>query len=138
MLFRSTDAGRTLGFDEAISRAKQYYDMGADMIFISAPSNIEEVYKMKELGIPICTAVVEGSSTGNLSIAELGEMGFKIVKYPQTLIRTVIKATTDVLTELKTTGKTIGAQKLMATPEERNRATDLEKFNRLEEYFKTS
>jgi len=135
LVIARTDAVRTLGFNEALRRAKYFKEIGADMIFISAPSNIKEVEKMLELEIPLCTAVIEDTATGDLSVQELSDMGFKLIKYPQTLVRAVIKVSTEILTELKQTGSTSNHKGKLATSAQRNAITDLELLSSLEEEF---
>ena len=131
-----TDSSKSLGFEEALKRAKLYMEMGADMVFISVPPCIDDIKRMAGLDIPICTTIVEGTITEDLTLDELGEMGIKLVKYPQTLIRANIKVTKEILTELKTTGKTNGYRDRLATLEERNAATNMEKYIEFESRLK--
>ncbi len=123
-----TDSSKSLGFDEALRRARLYMDIGADMVFISVPPSTADIRRMADLSIPICTTIVEGTVTENLTLEELGDMGIKLVKYPQTLIRASIKTATDVLAELKATGRTNSYRGRLATLEERNTATNVEKY----------
>lgn len=133
MIIARTDAGKSLGFAEAIRRAKLYHDMGADMLFISAPEKEEEVYQMMETGLPLCTAVVEGSSTEAFGLEQLQKMGFLVAKYPQTMIRASMCGMVKVLEDLKKTGESKESKGFVVSAEKRNELTDLALFNRLEQ-----
>jgi len=127
-----SDAGKSMGFKEAVRRAKLYFEMGADMLFLSAPKSEEEMNLMTETGLPFCTAVVEGTKTEEYSIKELGDRGFKIVKYPQTLIRSTMKTMDEALSSIKESGYAKEIDGFVATSDKRNEITDLQIFNQIE------
>jgi methylisocitrate lyase len=135
LIIARTDAGKSLGFKEAMRRAKLYYEMGADMLFISAPESEEELNEMVKSGIPFCTAIVEGTATENLNMLELEKMGFKIAKYPQTLIRASMKGMENALKDLKDTGTVSETKGFVVTSKQRNELTDLSMFTNLEKEF---
>ena len=92
----------THGLKEAIGRWQEYYNLGADIIFIEAPKNINE---MKI----ICDQVpgkkvlnlLEGGLTPNLSLDEVEEIGFNITFHPLTLLAASMLAMKNVLQLLK-------------------------------------
>ena len=43
LIMARTDANHTHGLSEAISRSQKFYELGADIMFIEAPKNIEEM-----------------------------------------------------------------------------------------------
>ena len=118
-LIARTDAAKSLGFEEALRRARLYYEAGADMIFITVPPSAEDMKRIAELPFPVCTSVVEGTVNEDFTVDQLADMGFRLVKYPQTLIRATMKTMHDVLSELKTSGSTRGYRNRICTQKER-------------------
>ena len=91
--------------------------------------------QLKELEIPKCVSVVEGTVTENYTPEEFQKMGFSMVKYPQTLIRAIIKTQTDILKILKETGRTDGYLSRLCTQKERAALTKLEHYTEFEAEF---
>lgn len=128
LIIARTDCSSSLGFDEALRRAKAYIDAGADMIFTSAIPTREDVERLAKLDIPMSVSVVEGTVTEGYTPAMLQKMGFKLVKYPQTLIRATIKAQWDVLNMLKKTGDARDYADMLCTQKERAELTKLSEY----------
>jgi len=114
-----TDCASSLGFDEALRRAHIYHEAGADMIFITVPPSTEDMKRIAALPFPVCTSVVEGTVNEDFTVTELADMGFKLVKFPQSLIRASMKAMHDVLENLQATGCTKGHRGRICTQKER-------------------
>ncbi|MCD8009868.1 MAG: isocitrate lyase/PEP mutase family protein [Lachnospiraceae bacterium] len=127
-----TDAASSLGLDEALRRLELYRDAGADMLFVSAPPSEEALEKMLRLGLPLCVTVIEGTPTEKKTAPELERMGFKIVRFPQTLIRARMKAEQDILQCIRETGGTWEMRDRFVTQAERSRVTGLEALNEFE------
>jgi 2,3-dimethylmalate lyase len=92
-----TDAYSVEGLDAAIERAERYVEAGADLIFIEAPSTVEEIREIPARlpGIPLLFNVVEGGQSAVVTRTELGEMGYRVVLYANYLLRTALKACAD-------------------------------------------
>jgi 2-methylisocitrate lyase-like PEP mutase family enzyme len=88
---------------------------------------------MTDTGLPFCTAVVEGTKTEEYSIKELEGRGFKIVKYPQTLIRSSMKNMTEALDNINKSGFSKESDGFVVSADKRNELTDLTTFNHIEE-----
>lgn len=127
-----TDASRSLGFDEALHRARLYYEAGADMIFITLPPKAEDMRRIASLPFPVCTSIVEGTVNEDFTVEELGEMGFKLVKFPQSLIRASMKAMHDVLKALRETGSTKSVRNMLSTQKERGEYSHIGEFSRFQ------
>ncbi|MFB6131954.1 MAG: oxaloacetate decarboxylase [Halanaeroarchaeum sp.] len=83
-----TDARESLGIDEAIRRSNMYADAGADMIFPEAPLDTDEMRRYAtEIDAPIMANMVEYGKTPLLSAAELEEIGYDLVIFPNSLLR---------------------------------------------------
>lgn len=131
LIIARTDCAKSLGFKEAIRRAILYYEAGADMIFISTPSSQEDMAQLTELNVPKCTSVVEGTVTESYTPEDFFNMGFSLVKYPQTLIRATIKVQWDILKQLQCSG--LSPSIMLTSQEERARLTNLKKYTDFED-----
>jgi len=93
LIMARTDANHTHGLNEAIERAQKFYDLGADILFVEAPKNKNEM-------ITICNEVpghkianiVEGGITPNLPMRELSDIGYKMAVYPLTVMSSAMNA----------------------------------------------
>ncbi|MGB1554167.1 MAG: isocitrate lyase/PEP mutase family protein [Candidatus Puniceispirillaceae bacterium] len=88
-----TDAIHTHGLEEAIYRAQRYHEMGADIIFVEAPKNIEEM-RLICREVPGChlANIVEGGLTPNLDMKQLADIGYQFAVYPLTLLSASMQA----------------------------------------------
>lgn len=120
LIMARTDARHDHGLDEAIDRARRFHELGADILFVEAPRDKDEMRRIcEELPGPKMANMIEGGLTPILSPEELQQMGFQIAAYPITLIAAAMKAMTTVLAELKT-GK-VAPENLMPFDEVKTR-----------------
>ncbi len=102
LVMARTDANHTYGLTEALERAQKFHDLGADILFVEAPKNEEE---MKQIcsELPGCKManIVEGGLTPNIPMTELNEMGYQIAAYPLTLLSASMRAMKNALVNLK-------------------------------------
>ncbi len=120
MILARTDARHGHGLDEAIERAQRFHELGADILFIEAPRDQDEMQQICEaLPGPKMANLIEGGLTPVLSPADLQEIGFSIAAYPITLMAAGMKAMTGALQELKT-GK-VNPDRLMPFDEVKTR-----------------
>ena len=93
VLLARTDARGVTGLDDAIARARQYLDAGADWIFPEALATAAEFEQFaKEVNAPLVANMTEFGKSPLLSLDELAEMGYVAVLYPVTLMRIAMKA----------------------------------------------
>ena len=105
MIIARTDARGVTSFEDAVSRAKRYLDAGADAIFPEAMKSREELVAFaQQVKAPLLANMTEFGKTPLLSLAELREMGYSMVIYPQTALRTAFGAIADMLGDLKRSG----------------------------------
>jgi len=102
LIMARTDANATEGFEEAILRAKAFVDIGADITFLEAPRNEEEMraYGERVPGLKMANMVEQGD-TPFLTATRLEEFGYKIVIHPITLMLAGIKAMEYALAAIK-------------------------------------
>jgi carboxyvinyl-carboxyphosphonate phosphorylmutase len=79
-----TDARAVEGMGAALDRAARYCDAGADVLFVEAPENTQEVERIADTftGIPLLFNWAESGRTPPISMARLTELGFRIVILP--------------------------------------------------------
>jgi len=102
LIMARTDANHTYGLTEALDRAQKFYDLGADILFVEAPKNEEEMRQICS-ELPGCKManIVEGGLTPNIPMNELKEMGYQIAAYPLTLLSASMRAMKNALANLK-------------------------------------
>jgi len=111
LVMARTDAAATQGLDEALARANEFAALGADIAFVEAPRNEDELRRIGEsVPGPKMANLVEDGATPLLRPAELEALGFKLAAYPLTLLSTAAKAMESALEALK--GEGDGAPRL--------------------------
>ncbi len=104
LIIARTDAVADEGFDRAVARAALYRDAGADMLFVEAPRQRDELGRIRaRLGksVPLMVNMVEGGKTPLLPADELETLGFSFVIFPGAIVRTLAKAAEDFYASLK-------------------------------------
>jgi 2-methylisocitrate lyase-like PEP mutase family enzyme len=82
-----TDARAPLGLDAAIERANRYADAGADIIFVEAPQDEQEIERIaREVDAPLLINLVLGGLTPLESASRLQELGYAIAIHPSNLL----------------------------------------------------
>ncbi len=87
LILARTDARGVHGLDEAIWRAQQFSELGADIIFVEAPESEEELATItKEAPATHMVNMLEGGKTPILPNERLHELGYSFATYPLTLL----------------------------------------------------
>lgn len=109
-----TDVAAIEGIAAACERANAYYEAGADMLFVEAPRNKEEMrYITSQVPGRHMANMVEGGLTPILTKAELDELGFAIGLYANSAMRGAVLGMRSVLQHLAKHGDTRDAQDLL-------------------------
>ncbi len=91
-----------LGWDEAISRAKEFVRISVDAVFIEELPDQDAMRKaVKEVGAPIFANIIEDGKTESLSAKDLAGLGFCAAAYPWTLVAAKLKSIREMLENLK-------------------------------------
>lgn len=102
LILARTDARASLGFDEALDRARAFEALGADIIFVEAPESVAEMESItKATSRPNLANMVEEGDTPLLPPQALEEIGFKIAAHPLTLLLAATQAMEAALGALK-------------------------------------
>jgi len=115
-----TDAIAVNGIEDALDRATAYEEAGADVIFVEAPQNVEQMKRItRAFKAPLLANMVEGGGkTPILPASELRALGFKIAIYPVSLWMASIKAMQEVLQVLKEDGTSLRCANQMVSFQE--------------------
>jgi len=132
-----TDARAIEGLDNAIERGLYYKKIGADVIFIEAPKNIQEMSRIgNAIDAPLVANMIEGGVTPISSVSKLHKMGFKIILYPLSVLFSSTYSSLQVLRELKRSGSTVKLKKNMVNFDQFNEIVELSKYKKLEKQYK--
>lgn len=135
VIIARTDAIAPEGFDEAIERGRAYSKAGADVIFVEAPQNIDQMKTVtSSFETPVFVNMVEGGKTPFLSALELEGLGYDMVVYPLSGLFAATRAIQAVAGHLKKTGTTDGYD-AMSTFSEFEKVIGLHDYNELEARF---
>ncbi len=109
LIIARTDAIAVEGFDRAMARAARYREAGADVLFVEAPRQRDELGRIVaglKGSAPLMANMVEGGKTPMLPASELEQLGFALVIFPGAIVRALAKAAEDFYGSLKTHGST--------------------------------
>ncbi|MCG6930031.1 MAG: isocitrate lyase/PEP mutase family protein [Desulfofustis sp.] len=121
-----TDALAVIGIDEAIERAQEAREAGADLLFVEAPTSVEQMKRIcSELDGPALANNVETGKTPALTAAELEAIGYAAVAYPVAATYAITAAVRELMQVLKKEGTTRGMAGRMVTFEEFNNTVGL-------------
>lgn len=122
-----TDARAVEGMDEAIDRANAYADAGADVIFPEAPQSKAEMQRFcDEIHAPVMANMVEYGKTPLLPASELEDIGYDLVIFPNSLLRSAMVAMLDTAEHIESEEGTSDMLNEIADFKLRNELTDYE------------
>lgn len=132
-----TDARAVNGLDDAIGRALDYKEMGADILFVEAPENLDEIKVIAhELPGPLLLNIVEGGKTPSVPANELGQLGYSYVLYANSAMRAAMYGLREVMGALLETGSTQNVLGSMLEWEERQELVGKGVFEELEARYR--
>ncbi len=131
-----TDARAVEGLDAAIDRVNAYLEAGADVGFVEAPQDIEELRLVaRRVAGPALVNVFEGGKTPMVPALELERMGFRLGIYPSQTHRAAIRAAQKVLAVLKQDGDTTRIERELASFAEREAAVGTDAWRACEQKY---
>jgi 2-methylisocitrate lyase-like PEP mutase family enzyme len=136
VIIARSDARAIEGLQASIDRVNAYLEAGADVGFVEAPQNVEEL-RIVGRGVrgPALVNVFEGGKTPMLPASELEAMGFRLGIYPSQTHRAAIRAAQKLLAALKEDGDTSRVESELATFQEREDAVGTDRWRALEEKY---
>lgn len=108
LIIARTDARTTLGLDEALKRAEQYLNAGADVLFVESPESMDELAIIgRTFDVPLVANIVEGGRTPQPTARELQDMGFALAIHPGLGFLAMGHALQQAYTHLKEAGDSL-------------------------------
>jgi len=130
-----TDAIAVNGFEDAIDRANSYIEAGADMTFVEAPRDAQQIAAIPKLAVPQLLNIVAGGLTPMVPRAELEAMGYALVLYANAALQAAVAGMQTVLGHLKDSGSLDGVADKLAGFAERQRLVNKPHFDALEKKY---
>jgi 2-methylisocitrate lyase-like PEP mutase family enzyme len=137
LVIARTDAIAVEGFTSAIRRAKAYREAGADVLFVEAPTSMEQIRAIPQelAGSPLLMNVVQGGRTPELTVEALGFLGYQVVLHANYVMRAMARAGLDALRFLRETGSTDDAVVPIVSWQQRQELVRLDDFDGLEKHL---
>jgi len=105
VIIARTDARGVVDFNDAVRRARQYVEAGADWIFPEALAGRDEFAQFaREVRVPLVANMTEFGKSPLLPLTELAELGYAAVLFPVTLLRLAMKTVEGGLAQIAAEG----------------------------------
>ncbi len=131
-----TDSLAVEGLDNAIARVKTYQKAGADILFIEAPNQIDDLKEINsKIEMPLLLNQIEGGQTPIISLEDAQRLGFKIILFPLTSLYASTKAIFDTFTSLMNKKTSTGSENKLITFDLFNELVNHDEFIKLEKNF---
>lgn len=136
MIMARTDAAATHGFEAAVERAQRFAEAGADILFVEAVTQAEEVRSLpRRLSTPQLMNMVIGGKTPIFNADELGELGYSIVLYANAALQGAVMGMQKALTVLRDGKEVPESSGLVAPFAERQRLVGKPQWDALEKRY---
>lgn len=136
LIIARTDALAVEGFDATIERVERYIEAGADVTFVEAPQNADEIRKIPQrLSVPQLVNVVIGGKTPVFGQEELASMGYGLVLYANVALQGAIAGMQAALKHLKAKGRVDATSAMVASFAERQRLVNKPFYDELERKY---
>jgi 2,3-dimethylmalate lyase len=132
-----TDAIGVHGFEEALSRGHLYAEAGADVLFIEAPANEEQLRKIPQLFSKPCLINMALPHPG-LDVKMLGDIGYRIAIYPLVTLVGALDGCIRMCKSLLAQGKMDDIRTWPFDLEALNQFLGIEKYREIERRFASS
>lgn len=136
LIMARTDAAATHGFEAAVERAQKFAEAGADILFVEAVTQAEEVRTLPQrLAKPQLMNMVIGGKTPLFNADQLGELGYGIVLYANAALQGAVMGMQNALTTLRD-AKEVREDSGLVTPfAERQRLVGKPQWDALEKRY---
>jgi 2-methylisocitrate lyase-like PEP mutase family enzyme len=136
MIVARTDAIAPEGFSAAMDRAHAFHEAGADIGFVEAPLNDEQMAAIARLPWPQIANIVIGGKTPEHSNDEMKQLGFAGILYANTALQAAVFGMQRALKHLNKNGKMGDTTGMLAGFAERQRLVDIQSFQDMERKYK--
>ncbi|HUK56652.1 MAG TPA: methylisocitrate lyase [Nitrospiria bacterium] len=133
VIIARTDARGVEGLKAAIDRARRYREAGADMIFPEAPESAAEFSRFADrVPGPLMANMTEFGKSPYVSVREFDRLGYRLVIFPMTIFRVMMKSAESALHELKRSGTQRRLLSRMQTRKELYALLNYEEYEKME------
>lgn len=137
LIMARTDAAAVEGFEAAIDRANAYAEAGADILFVEAVTDKEQVAALpKRVQAPQLMNMVIGGKTPIFSADELADLGFGIVLYANAALQGAVHGMQQALSTLRDEKALLESSGLVAPFAERQRLVNKSFWDDLENQYR--
>jgi 2-methylisocitrate lyase-like PEP mutase family enzyme len=95
LIIARTDAVAVEGLEAALARAAAYGAAGADILFVEAPQDQQQLAAIGATlgggGVPLVVNMVDGGDTPPLPVPDLEKLGFSLVIFPGGIVRALAR-----------------------------------------------
>jgi 2-methylisocitrate lyase-like PEP mutase family enzyme len=138
MIMARTDACATQGFEAAIERAQRMSEAGADILFVEAVTQPDEVRALpRRLDKPQLMNMVIGGKTPIFGAEDLSALGYSFVLYANAALQGALAGMTRVLTVLREQKRVDEDPALVAPFAERQRLVAKPQWDELESRYRS-
>lgn len=131
-----TDAIAVNGIEDALERAHRYIEAGADVTFVEAPENLEDIARVaRELPVPQIFNYVFGGKTPPVDQATLKSFGFGAGLYANAALQAALLSVHGVLGELLRTGSLETVQEQLASFQMRQNSVRKPEYDAMEKRY---
>lgn len=136
LIMARTDAAAVHGFEAAVERAQLFSEAGADILFVEAVTQADEVRALpRRLGKPQLMNMVIGGKTPTFGAEELGALGYGLVLYANAALQGAVAGMQRALTVLRDTRRLDEDPLLVASFAERQRLVRKPELDQLEKKY---
>ena len=136
LIMARTDAAATHGFEAAVERAQRFAEAGADILFVEAVTQADEVRALPQrLATPQLMNMVIGGKTPIFGAEELGRLGYGLVLYANAALQGAVMGMQKALTTLRDEKQVLESSGLVAPFAERQRLVGKPGWDALEKKY---
>lgn len=136
LIMARTDAAATHGFEAAVERAQKFAEAGADILFVEAVTQADQVRALPQLlSTPQLMNMVIGGKTPIFNAEQLAELGYGIVLYANAALQGAVAGMQKALTVLREEQQVQESSGLVATFTERQRLVNKPIWDALEQRY---
>ncbi|MEZ5640657.1 MAG: oxaloacetate decarboxylase [Burkholderiaceae bacterium] len=136
LVMARTDAAAVHGFEAAVERAARFAEAGADILFVEALTEADQVRALPGLlDRPLLMNLVLGGKTPVLPREELAAAGYGFVLYANAALQAAVAGMTRALTQLRERGELAEDPALVAPFAERQRLVNKPAWDELEQRY---
>lgn len=136
LIMARTDAAATEGFEAAVERAHRFAEAGADILFVEAVTQADEIRALpKLLPRPQLMNMVIGGRTPIFNATELAELGYGIVLYANAALQGALAGMQKALGVLKEEREIQESSGLVTPFSERQRLVGKPEWDALEKKY---